>query len=994
MKRILAIILILSIMLSLASCGCQDRNIGRLYTITFESNGGSTVPSQTVEARKTAQRPVAPTKEGFIFGGWHTDAALTQLYDFGKPVISDMTLYAKWEEKPVSGGGSSVDTYFISGLDIEKDNNLVTAVVSAPKNCLFLVRFIEEDIYFDDDYPNNKAYITSDSLYATCAVDAQTDMGKIGANIVGTLPEYYVAEAVLLDMDGNLLCNPASFIEHTTRYEDFAEKTVHDFAEDDVVLKFDKTEDMNFGVLADNVITLQVSDLVVDEETDLHTLKGASRTIKAGDKLFITDGTDTALIRVKSINKKDDIVEIIPANAEDSEYGFALEDFYKFLKVDMDYDGNVKSTNNPNSTKSADFGLKTTGIVDVNRTFSTALALKPLAFETEFFKASGKVDGEISANIIIIWDIVLFGEDEFRFEFTYDTDLTVNISVLAKIDNQKRAEKETKEVELGKVEIPFGITGLRTFAKVNGYVEWELEGGLEFNGTIHTEQGFKYSTKNGYQPVEKKSQNWTLQCKGAAKIDFGPKISVGVEFLDEVVTCELECFIGAKGECEIVVPVFQSGYSTEKHDCNLCIDGEVSGAISLHAKLKYKITEKLKGTPVDFKIAECEWKLFDLYISVLNPASSAFGGKFKMGLGSCPNKSYKTEFAVLDEENNPSNGTATVASLKNDIDVGAVRNGDYLYLPKGEYKATGNGLNASVTFTVNGNAQKVKIVKNSGDTVQDPSEKDYSAGLLFTKSSDGESYYVASVGICTDTEIVIPDTYNGLPVTGIREKAFYQNDTITSIRIPDSVITIEGDAIQECSALTDLYIGSGVQSVCEGNYNMVFNCPSLVNIEVSEDNMYFKTVDGNMMSKDGKTFVLYASGKRESSFAIPAGVTTIGMDAFAYAENLENVLIPDGVTEIQAYTFWNCTALESIRVPDGVTTIGRSAFGYTTVLRLVVLPESLNWIDFNAFSTESVNYIYYGGTVAQWQAISKDTGWDKHFVSYVIYCTDGSVSKS
>lgn len=69
MKRILALVLILSMMISLASCGCQDRNIGKLYTITFESNGGSTVPSQTVEARKTVQRPVTPTKEGFIFGG-------------------------------------------------------------------------------------------------------------------------------------------------------------------------------------------------------------------------------------------------------------------------------------------------------------------------------------------------------------------------------------------------------------------------------------------------------------------------------------------------------------------------------------------------------------------------------------------------------------------------------------------------------------------------------------------------------------------------------------------------------------------------------------------------------------------------------------------------------------------------------------------------------------------------------------------------------------
>ena len=76
-------------------------------TVTFISNGGSDVDAKPVENGKTISAPAAPTKEGYVFDGWYTDVALTQKYDFSKPVIDDMTLYAKWEEVPV-------DTYVVT----------------------------------------------------------------------------------------------------------------------------------------------------------------------------------------------------------------------------------------------------------------------------------------------------------------------------------------------------------------------------------------------------------------------------------------------------------------------------------------------------------------------------------------------------------------------------------------------------------------------------------------------------------------------------------------------------------------------------------------------------------------------------------------------------------------------------------------------------------------------------------------------------------------
>lgn len=66
------------------------------YTVTYESNGGSTVPSQTVKYNETANKPADPTKSGCTFAGWYTEEKLTNKYDFATPVTGNITLYAKW----------------------------------------------------------------------------------------------------------------------------------------------------------------------------------------------------------------------------------------------------------------------------------------------------------------------------------------------------------------------------------------------------------------------------------------------------------------------------------------------------------------------------------------------------------------------------------------------------------------------------------------------------------------------------------------------------------------------------------------------------------------------------------------------------------------------------------------------------------------------------------------------------------------------------------
>lgn len=73
--------------------------------VSFETGEGSKVDFQTTADGKLV-KPADPTRDGYTFGGWFTDEACTQAYDFSTPVTADLTLYAKWTKNAVNPGGN------------------------------------------------------------------------------------------------------------------------------------------------------------------------------------------------------------------------------------------------------------------------------------------------------------------------------------------------------------------------------------------------------------------------------------------------------------------------------------------------------------------------------------------------------------------------------------------------------------------------------------------------------------------------------------------------------------------------------------------------------------------------------------------------------------------------------------------------------------------------------------------------------------------------
>ena len=93
--KIVALVAVFALIFGIVSCknNVDEPEKPVYYTVTFDSDGGSSVEAQNVESGKTAEKPTDPTKAGYDFGGWYNGASV---FDFTKPVTEKITLKAKW----------------------------------------------------------------------------------------------------------------------------------------------------------------------------------------------------------------------------------------------------------------------------------------------------------------------------------------------------------------------------------------------------------------------------------------------------------------------------------------------------------------------------------------------------------------------------------------------------------------------------------------------------------------------------------------------------------------------------------------------------------------------------------------------------------------------------------------------------------------------------------------------------------------------------------
>ena len=192
-------------------------------------------------------------------------------------------------------------------------------------------------------------------------------------------------------------------------------------------------------------------------------------------------------------------------------------------------------------------------------------------------------------------------------------------------------------------------------------------------------------------------------------------------------------------------------------------------------------------------------------------------------------------------------------------------------------------------------------------------------------------------------DIVIPSTLGGYPVTCIGSYAFENyGESITSVKLPDTVKTIDYAAFSYCSLLTSINIPDSVTSIGESAFS---GCSSLIEIN------------------------------------IPNSVTNLGWQMFYGCSSLKSVTLPNTITCINNFTFAYCSSLTSIVIPSSVTSIGDLAFMGCTSLKSITLYSTTSYIGDCAFEEcNSLRYVYYYGTKEQWN--------DLYIVDYTPYGND------
>lgn len=200
---------------------------------------------------------------------------------------------------------------------------------------------------------------------------------------------------------------------------------------------------------------------------------------------------------------------------------------------------------------------------------------------------------------------------------------------------------------------------------------------------------------------------------------------------------------------------------------------------------------------------------------------------------------------------------------------------------------------------------------------------------------DGEATVTKVPNKTVVTEIVIPDEYEGVPVTKIADFSATNLEYVTKVTI-----------------------GKNVREISDWAFG---NSKNITAYDVSDENPYICDVDGVIYTKDMKVLLFYppqrgiVTGKDENgnevesiSYEIPEGVETIRSKAFYKCSELTEIKLPSTLKVIEEKAFFICN-LKEIILPEGLEIIGKDAFGFNSQVKEVTIPSTVTRIDEFAF---------------------------------------------
>ena len=214
-----------------------------------------------------------------------------------------------------------------------------------------------------------------------------------------------------------------------------------------------------------------------------------------------------------------------------------------------------------------------------------------------------------------------------------------------------------------------------------------------------------------------------------------------------------------------------------------------------------------------------------------------------------------------------------------------------------------------------------------GGTEQGGAEQGGTVGLEYQLNYDG--YTVNGIGTATETDIVIPSTYNGLPVTEISVCALGENvNGVSSLVLPDSLLSLPkgllktfDSSISDLSSLTLPFVGTSRTEGCA--LKSLFDSTSAANAQLP-DCLSSVTVTDCSSVCDG---------------------------AFSSAINLTSIRINDGCTSIGSRAFSACTSLSKLYLPASLRSVSDDAFS-------------------RSFSHATDPSVFFSGDISLWSSLT------------------------